>query len=635
MVREMKKIRQSRYFAYIAMVIIDAIILALSFGLALWVRFDFRLANIPGDCAAMWRQSILLTVPISLIVFAATKLYHFIWRSVGLRDVLNMVLGILLAFAVSSLALLLCGVRLPTSVSFISLILELILLIGLRVALRVYGDLKALLHRAKSQERILLIGGGAAGQIVLREFATSDKSDGTICAIIDDNPTKKGKKLEGVRIYGGREKIAECVREKNITQILLAIPSLSPKEKKEILRLCSDTGVNTKTVPGIYQIVGEQKLTQNIKDVSIEDLLGREPIRLELHAMHEELSGTVMVTGGGGSIGSELCRQAAHYHPKQLVIVDIYENNAYEIQQELFRKYGAALNLSVEIASVRDAAKMDALFERYRPDIVFHAAAHKHVPLMENSPAEAIKNNIFGTYHVANAAERYGVRKFVMISTDKAVNPTNVMGATKRFCEMIMQSRKESKTEFCAVRFGNVLGSNGSVVPLFKKQIAEGGPVTITDKRITRFFMTIPEAVQLVLEAGSMARQGQIFVLDMGEPVHILDLAENLIRLSGLRPYQDIDIVETGLRPGEKLYEELLMESNRLLSTKNKKIFVEQQESIDPQELNGKLNLLREALSSKADNAALTELLKTMIPTYHSPEEVNGEREREGYGTGS
>ena len=360
----------------------------------------------------------------------------------------------------------------------------------------------------------------------------------------------------------------------------------------------------------------------------MEDLLGREPVQLNMERVDSFLSGrTVLVTGGGGSIGSELCRQIAKHHPKKLIIVDIYENNAYDIQQELHRTYGDALNLRVEIASVRDKERIYGIFESLRPEIVFHAAAHKHVPLMENCPAEAIKNNIFGTYHVVRAAEKFGARKFVMISTDKAVNPTNIMGATKRFCEMILQSRTESTTEFCAVRFGNVLGSNGSVVPLFKKQIEEGGPVTITDKRIIRYFMTIPEAAQLVLEAGAMAKQSQIFVLDMGEPVKILDLAENLIRLSGLEPYRDIEIREIGLRPGEKLYEELLMKSETLTKTENSKIFVEQQQYIDPDEIMRDLLFLDRAVTEDFNNEELTDILRGMIPTYHDPEEVNRKAE--------
>ena len=474
----------------------------------------------------------------------------------------------------------------------------------------------------------MLIGAGEAGRMLAREYLTGQKVSAKLCCVIDDNAEKWGKYLEGIPIVGGRDKIADAARNYRVTQIIFAIPTASAKAKKAILELCRDTGCRVRTVPGIYQLVNGDATITSVKDVQVEDLLGREPVKLNMEMMDHFLGGrTVLVTGGGGSIGSELCRQIAKHHPKTLIIVDIYENNAYDIQQELYRAYGSALDLRVEIASVRDKERIYGIFEALRPDIVFHAAAHKHVPLMEACPAEAIKNNVFGTYHVVRASEKFGVKKFVMISTDKAVNPTNIMGATKRFCEMILQSRAESATEFCAVRFGNVLGSNGSVVPLFKKQIEEGGPVTITDKRIIRYFMTIPEAAQLVLEAGAMAKQSQIFVLDMGEPVKILDLAENLIRLSGLEPYRDIEIREIGLRPGEKLYEELLMKSETLTKTENSKIFIEQQQYIDPDEIMRNLQFLDRAVSEEHSNEELIGIMRGMIPTYHAPEEVNRKAE--------
>jgi FlaA1/EpsC-like NDP-sugar epimerase len=390
------------------------------------------------------------------------------------------------------------------------------------------------------------------------------------------------------------------------------------------LDICKDTGCRLRSLPGLYQMLNGEVNLAAVKDVEVEDLLGREPVHLDNAALGNFLGGkVVMVTGGGGSIGSELCRQIARYQPRTLIVLDIYENNAYDIQQELRSIYRDKLDLRVEIASVRDKQKIYELFDKYHPQIVFHAAAHKHVPLMEACPEEAVKNNVFGTYHVVRAAEKYGAEKFVMISTDKAVNPTNFMGATKRFCEMILQSRSNSATEFCAVRFGNVLGSNGSVVPLFKKQIAAGGPVTITDKRIIRYFMTIPEAAQLVLQAGAMAKQSQIFVLDMGEPVKILTLAENLIRLSGMEPYTDIEIREVGLRPGEKLYEELLMKSERLSKTENSKIFIEQQEAISEVRIMDHLRHLDKALSSGYTDEELIALMKQIVETYHDPDEVN------------
>lgn len=606
--------------------VLDAFFVALSFGFALWVRFDFRFDAIPSEMKDRLLRFIPWLIGITLVIFILLRMYHYVWRIVGLHDVLMMVGSVLIAFFVSRVILLPFGFRPPTSVSYIALLTQLALLVGLRISLRVYEEFCTFLHQKRDQgsERIMIIGGGAAGRALIQEMTTSRKMQGRVCCIIDDNPTKVGKRIEGIPIVGGRERIAEFAEKKRITQIILAIPSASPENKREILKLCSETGIPTKTIPGIYQLVNGQVRMSDIQDIQIEDLLGRDTIKLNLSSLKSALGGkTVLVTGGGGSIGSELCRQIASYHPRELIVLDIYENNAYEIQQELIRRFGDSLNLSVEIASIRDAEKINEIFDKYRPDIVFHAAAHKHVPLMENSPSEAIKNNIFGTYHVADAAERWGVKKFVMISTDKAVNPTNVMGATKRFCEMILQSRYNSRTEYCAVRFGNVLGSNGSVVPLFKKQIAQGGPVTVTDVRITRFFMTIPEAAQLVLEAGTMARQSQIFVLDMGEPVRILDLAENIIRLSGFEPYEDIAIEEIGLRPGEKLYEELLMASNDLSATANAKIFVEQQGIIERETILADLARLEDALAGGADNDQLIALLKSMVPTYHAPDEVN------------
>ena len=470
----------------------------------------------------------------------------------------------------------------------------------------------------------MIIGAGSAGDILVRELLGKQMEEGRPVCLIDDNPNKHGKYLNGVPIVGGRDRIRSAAEKYRVTKIIFAIPTASMKDRGEVLTLCAQTGRQVLTMPSIRETLGvADPSMQHLKTVRIEDLLGREPVRLDTSTVNAFIRGrTVLVTGGGGSIGSELCRQIAANSPKRLIILDIYENNAYDIQQELLRVYGTALDLCVEIASVRDKAKVYSITDRYRPDIIFHAAAHKHVPLMEHNPEEAVKNNIFGTYHVVRAAEKYGVKKFVMISTDKAVNPTNVMGASKRFCEMILQSRRESTTEYCSVRFGNVLGSNGSVVPLFEKQIAAGGPITVTDKRITRFFMTIPEAVQLVLEAGAMAEQNQIFVLDMGQPVKILSLAENMIRLHGLTPYKDIDIVEIGLRPGEKLYEELLMDSETL-TKKGDKIFVEEQEDIDPDRIMAALEELDEAVTGEWSEERLTELLRRVVTTYRTPEEVN------------
>lgn len=472
----------------------------------------------------------------------------------------------------------------------------------------------------------MLIGAGESGRMLSRELRTSAQVQGRLCCVIDDNPQLHGKYLDGVRIVGGRDQIENAAKRYNITQILFAIPTIQQEEKAAILNICKMTGCRLRVLPGLYQLLNGEVSLSAVKDVQVEDLLGRTPVQLNKAVVSDFLEDkVVMVTGGGGSIGSELCRQIATCHPHRLIILDIYENNAYDIQQELKRTYGPKLDLRVEIATIRDKRRIYQIFEQYHPDVVFHAAAHKHVPLMEECPDEAIKNNIFGTYHVVRAAEKYGVKKFVMISTDKAVNPTNLMGATKRFCEMILQSRRGSSTEFCAVRFGNVLGSNGSVIPLFKRQIANGGPVTITDKRIIRYFMTIPEAAMLVLEAGAMAKQSQIFVLDMGQPVKILTLAENLIRLSGLEPYKDIEIKEIGLRPGEKLYEELLMQSEHLLTTENEKIFVEEQQLIPQRDIMCGLISLDNFVSAQRPKDELIALMRYLVPTFRDPDEVNRE----------
>ena len=539
-------------------IFLDVLILIFTDWLSLAVRFDFVFSSIPARFVDRMRLIMPVQIAVTLLVFWIMRMYKFIWHAVTASDVSRMILATVTAFAVNLAVTLPLFPRLPISTYCAMLVLQ----TGLFTAMRCVFRLTKVLIKRKpnSRERIMIIGAGSAGDILVRELLGKQMEEGRPVCLIDDNPNKHGKYLNGVPIVGGRDRIRSAAEKYRVTKIIFAIPTASMKDRGEVLTLLADPSM------------------QHLKTVRIEDLLGREPVRLDTSTVNAFIRGrTVLVTGGGGSIGSELCRQIAANSPKRLIILDIYENNAYDIQQELLRVYGTALDLCVEIASVRDKAKVYSITDRYRPDIIFHAAAHKHVPLMEHNPEEAVKNNIFGTYHVVRAAEKYGVKKFVMISTDKAVNPTNVMGASKRFCEMILQSRRESTTEYCSVRFGNVLGSNGSVVPLFEKQIAAGGPITVTDKRITRFFMTIPEAVQLVLEAGAMAEQNQIFVLDMGQPVKILSLAENMIRLHGLTPYKDIDIVEIGLRPGEKLYEELLMDSETL-TKKGDKIFVEEQE---------------------------------------------------------
>ena len=621
----MKAVKDNQAARTLLIMLADAVIVMASGGLALLVRFDFSFGSIPHAYLDPWVRTLPIQIAVTLAVFRLRRMYRYLWRYVSARDVLEMASSVCLAYAAFHVPAWLLGYRQPRSVLFIELLCQMFLLIGIRCSIRFFRAMEySAQNRQANGERIMLIGAGEAGRMLLREIATASQLNGTVCCVIDDDPAKQGKFIENAPVVGGRDNILEMAAKERITQIILAIPAAPAKQKKEILNICQQTGCRVRSLPGIYQLVNGEVSLAAVKDVQVEDLLGREPVKLDTEVLRNFLENkTVLVTGGGGSIGSELCRQIAKYRPKRLIILDIYENNAYDIQQELRRTWGSRLDLRVEIASIRDGEKIDRLFQFHRPDIVFHAAAHKHVPLMEECPEEAVKNNIFGTYHVIQASEKFGVRKFVMISTDKAVNPTNCMGATKRFCEMILQSKADSPTEFCAVRFGNVLGSNGSVVPLFKRQIEEGGPVTITDKRIIRYFMTIPEAAQLVMEAGAMAKHSQIFVLDMGEPVKILTLAENLIRLSGLEPYKDIDIQEVGLRPGEKLYEELLMRSENLSRTSNEKIFIEQQHAISQETMMDDLARLDAAIAENRRPRDLIALLREMIPTYRDPEEVN------------
>lgn len=474
---------------------------------------------------------------------------------------------------------------------------------------------RVLKHNLTEKQRVLIVGAGSAGTTILREIQTSEKLNKVAVGFIDNDERKIGTTVLGVKVLGKCEDIVEIAKKANADSIIIAIPSTSAKVLKEITQLCLQTGCDVKTLPGLYQLIDGNVSVSRLRDVDVQDLLGREPVRVNL----DEVMGyieeqVVLVTGGGGSIGSELCRQIATHNPKQLIILDIYENNAYEIEQELKRKL-PNLNLLTLIASIRDSGKMEDVFKTYRPDIVFHAAAHKHVPLMETSPNEAVKNNILGTYKVVRCADKYGVKKFVQISTDKAVNPTNIMGATKRVCEMIIQAfSRKSKTQFVAVRFGNVLGSNGSVIPLFKKQIAEGGPVTVTHKDIIRYFMTIPEAVSLVLQAGAYAKGGEIFVLDMGEQVRIYDLAVNLIKMSGLEPDKDIEIKVTGLRPGEKLYEERLMAEEGLEKTANDRISIGKPIEMDDEHLFATLEKLYD--EAYAETEQMKDLVKELVPTY-------------------
>lgn len=554
----------------------------------------------------------------------ASKSYDSLWRYAETDEYISLIFMGGLAYVVYFLIQKILPIpKIPSVLSLCIYSMSLLLMMTARFIYRKYR-MKVTSRNQGKKVRCAIIGAGNAGVALLNEMKNNVSNHYQPVCFFDDDPEKVGKFIHGIEVKGKIDMMPLLLRNTMVTEIIFAIPSANPTRRKEILEMCSTLHCHVKVLPDSFAAVQSENLTQNVRNVKIDDLLGRERVIFNNQEVFGFLQDKViMVTGGGGSIGSELCRQIAKCGPKRLIVVDIYENNAYDLQQELKMEYGNKLDLKVEIASVRDREKVRELVGYYRPQIIFHAAAHKHVPLMEECPEEAVKNNVFGTYNVVHAADEFGVDKFVLISTDKAVNPTNVMGATKRFCEMILQSMKgRSHTEYAAVRFGNVLGSNGSVIPLFRRQIEAGGPVTITDKRIIRYFMTIPEAAQLVLEAGAMAGSSEVFVLDMGQPVKILDLAENLIKLSGYVPYVDIDIVETGLRPGEKLYEELLMKSDGLMKTTSSKIFIERQQEISQEEMDEKLDILHKALQAGGrENIRLA--MKQVVPTYRDPEEVN------------
>ena len=554
----------------------------------------------------------------------ASKSYDSLWRYAETDEYISLIFMGGLAYVVYFLIQKILPIpKIPSVLSLCIYSMSLLLMMTARFIYRKYR-MKVTSRNQGKKVRCAIIGAGNAGVALLNEMKNNVSNHYQPVCFFDDDPEKVGKFIHGIEVKGKIDMMPLLLRNTMVTEIIFAIPSANPTRRKEILEMCSTLHCHVKVLPDSFAAVQSENLTQNVRNVKIDDLLGRERVVFNNQEVFGFLQDKViMVTGGGGSIGSELCRQIAKRGPKRLIVVDIYENNAYDLQQELKMEYGNKLDLKVEIASVRDREKVRELVGYYRPQIIFHAAAHKHVPLMEECPEEAVKNNVFGTYNVVHAADEFGVDKFVLISTDKAVNPTNVMGATKRFCEMILQSMKgRSHTEYAAVRFGNVLGSNGSVIPLFRRQIEAGGPVTITDKRIIRYFMTIPEAAQLVLEAGAMAGSSEVFVLDMGQPVKILDLAENLIKLSGYVPYVDIDIVETGLRPGEKLYEELLMKSDGLMKTTSSKIFIERQQEISQEEMDEKLDILHKALQAGGrENIRLA--MKQVVPTYRDPEGVN------------
>ncbi len=612
------------YVREIAVLSVDVITVMMSF---LFVAFLCRLGDDPLPLRHLfWHFAVLgCCLFVFLLIF---KVYRSIWYYAESRDYLFLMAANGCGFA-SYLLLryVLKLAQIPTTVTLLAITIPMLLMLAFRFAYRRVYQWKKKNRPSADRSPLLIVGAGDAAVMLLDEMLRNSASLYQPVCLIDDDPGKIGGNIRNIPIEGPIDKLPELVNKYRAREILVAIPSAGRERNRDILDMSMSLGCRVRVLPDMLEIVrcnSPEQILRSVRDVQIDDLLGRDPVRFDNEDMYRFLSGkTVMVTGGGGSIGSELCRQIAKHNPRKLIIVDIYENNAYDIQQEL-RYEHPDLDLNIEIASVRDRHKINLLFERYLPQIVFHAAAHKHVPLMEDCPEEAVRNNVFGTYNVATAADRYHADRFILVSTDKAVNPTNVMGATKRLCEMIVQSMAGvGHTRYAAVRFGNVLGSNGSVIPLFKRQIAHGGPVTVTDKRIIRYFMTIPEAAQLVLQAGSMAQDSEIFVLDMGQPVSILELAEHLIRLSGYTPYVDMPIKETGLRPGEKLYEELLMRSENLEATTNHKIFIERQrEPLTTAMVRDKLDLLEEALQSDSPQK-LVETIRRVVPTFKTPEEVN------------
>ena len=607
--------------------LLDILSVFFSYFFALMLRFDFRFGSIPEEYLAGYLGLIPYWCAITFGVFMIMKLYHSIWSFAGISELWMIMKAYLLLIPMYVTAVFLTDIRMPRSYYAIGFVLNFCLTTGMRFSYRfIRVQLRNSIAKSsgKMQQRIMVIGAGAAGQMLIKELRDSDKLNSKVICVIDDNPYKLGRLIEGVKIVGNRHDIVNEAKKNRITTIIYAIPSGTQETRTEILNICKETKCKLQIIPGMYQLVNDEVHVTKLRDVEVTDLLGREQIKVNNEEILADIAGkVVLVTGGGGSIGSELCRQIARSNPKTLIIFDIYENNAYDIQQELLRTY-PQLHLEALVGSVRNTNRINSVMRKYRPDIVFHAAAHKHVPLMEDSPNEAIKNNVMGTYKTATSAARYGVKKFVLISTDKAVNPTNIMGASKRLCEMVVQmmDRKSPNTSFVAVRFGNVLGSNGSVIPLFKKQIAEGGPVTITDKRIIRYFMTIPEAVSLVLQASYYAKGGEIFILDMGEPVKIDDMARNLIRLSGYTPDVDIKIVYTGLRPGEKLFEELLMDEEGLQETDNKLIHIGKPIEMDDDWFMEKLSELDVASRQETDDTK--RLVSEIVPTYHyKPENTN------------
>lgn len=651
----MKKWKLQWIHKALLLCVADALIIIGSYFMALFLRFDFQMDAIPQEYLAGYLWSMPFWIVSTIVVYYIYKLYHSIWAFVSITELKRIMMADLVLIPVYMIGALFMELHMPKSYYFMGYILSCVLCAGVRFSYRYVRFYIRYLTEGKDREgktdRIMIIGAGTVGQTLMREIRKADSIHAKVVCAIDDNPEKIGRILEGIPIVGNRYDIVEMVERFNVNRIIYAIPSTTGQNRKDIMNLCKETGCRMQTVPSVSQIVNEEVSMTKLREIEISDLLGRKQIVVNMDEISEYIKNkVVLVTGGGGSIGSELCRQVAAREPKQLIILDIYENNAYDIQMELKKKY-PNLNLEVIIGSVRDSRKIFKVFATYHPDIVYHAAAHKHVPLMEDSPCESIKNNAIGTYKTAFAALAHGTKKFVLISTDKAVNPTNIMGASKRLCEMIIQAfdskvkegkaeeipqlfthkidkdfaninllenLRATKTEFVAVRFGNVLGSNGSVIPLFKKQIAAGGPVTVTDPEIIRYFMTIPEAVSLVMQAGTYAKGGEIFVLDMGEPVKIDTLARNLIRLSGFKPDVDIKIKYSGLRPGEKLYEEKLMAEEGLKKTENDLIHIGMPIPFNVEEFLAELDELTEL--AYANRPDIREKVAKIVTTYHPKE---------------
>ena len=605
-----------RFFLFLT----DTFLLNACVYLSLIMRFDVGIVSIEPQYISNYVENVLPYTIMSLLIFWLFRLYHSLWQYASIAEVYRIAEACIIVEVVHFLSNKIMGNMLPRSCYFNAAIYLIIAICASRFMYRMIRTVLNKYRNIKTSNNVMIIGAGEATNVIMREIQNSSYlANSNIACIIDDDRRKVGKYIRGVKVIGTRDKIKEAAKLYDIDEIIFAIPSASNEVKRDILNICKETDCTLKILPGVYQMVDGEINVNSIRNVDVLDLLGRDPIEVDIESIMGYVKDKViMVTGGGGSIGSELCRQLVSHKPKQLIIFDIYENNAYDIQQELKINYPDA-NVVTLIGSIRNVSRLESVFAQYKPDIVYHAAAHKHVPLMEVSPDEAVKNNVVGTWNVARMADKYGVKKFVMISTDKAVNPTNVMGATKRICEMIVQTYNEiSKTDFVAVRFGNVLGSNGSVIPLFKRQIEAGGPVTVTDPNIIRYFMTIPEAVSLVLQAGAYAKGGEIFILDMGEPVKIDDLAKNLIRLSGYTLGVNMEIKYTGLRPGEKLYEELLMKEEGLQETDNKLIHIGKPIEFDKENFFDNLEKLKEEAYSETGN--IRELIKEVVPTYHPGE---------------